>query len=34
MTDTTARLRVGKMDFEVMVDLDSAVKFKKGELVD
>jgi ribosome maturation protein SDO1 len=34
MTDTTARLRVGKMDFEVMVDLDSAMKLKKGESVD
>ena len=32
MTDTTARLRVGKSDFEVMVDLDNAIKFRKGEL--
>ena len=31
MTDTTARLRVGKLDFETMVDLDAAIKFKKGE---
>ncbi len=30
MTDTTARLRVGKLDFETMVDLDSAMKMKKG----
>jgi len=31
MTDTTARLRVGKLDFETMVDLDAAIKLKKGE---
>jgi ribosome maturation protein SDO1 len=30
MTDTTARLKVGKMDFETMVDLDSAMKLRKG----
>ncbi len=30
MTDTLARLRVGKLDFETMVDLDSAMKLKKG----
>ncbi|VVB78158.1 Ribosome maturation protein SDO1 [uncultured archaeon] len=30
MTDTIARLRVGKLDFETMVDLDSAMKMKKG----
>jgi len=34
MTDTTARLRVGKLVFETMVDLDSALKLKKGEPVD
>lgn len=31
MTDTTARLRVGNKIFETMVDLDSAMKLKKGE---
>lgn len=30
MTDTIARLKVGKLDFETMVDLDSAMKLKKG----
>ena len=30
MTDTTARLRVGSLIFETMVDLDNALKFKKG----
>lgn len=30
MTDTLARLRVGKLDFETMVDLDSAMKLRKG----
>ena len=30
MTNTTARLRVGKLDFETMVDLDSAMKLRKG----
>ena len=33
MTDTLARLRVGKLDFETMVDLDSAMKLKKGQAV-
>ena len=31
MTDTTARLRIGKLIFETMVDLNSAMKMKKGE---
>jgi len=31
MTDVLARLRVGKLDFETMVDLDSAMKMKKGQ---
>jgi ribosome maturation protein SDO1 len=30
MTDVIARLRVGKLDFETMVDLDNAMKLKKG----
>jgi len=30
MTDTIARLKVGKLDFETMVDLYSAMKLKKG----
>jgi len=30
MVDTVARLRVGKLGFETMVDLDSAMKLKKG----
>jgi len=34
MTDTIARLRIGKLVFETMVDLDSAMKLKKGESVD
>ena len=34
MTDTLARLKSGKLDFETMVDLDSAMKLKKGEEVD
>lgn len=34
MTDTVARLRSGKMIFETMVDLDNAMKLKKGEEVD
>ena len=34
MTDTIARLRSGKMTFETMVDLNSAMKLKKGESVD
>jgi ribosome maturation protein SDO1 len=33
MVDTLARLRVGKLDFETMVDLDSAMKLKKGQPV-
>ncbi len=33
MTDTIARLRIGKMTFETMVDMDSAMKLKKGEEV-
>ena len=34
MTDTVARLRSGSKIFETMVDLDSAMKLKKGEDVD
>jgi len=34
MTDTTARLRIGKMTFETMVDMDAAMKLKKNEAVD
>lgn len=34
MTDTIARMRSGKMIFETMVDLDNAMKFKRGEDVD
>jgi len=34
MTDTLARLKSGKLDFETMVDLDSAMKLKRGEEVD
>lgn len=34
MPDTTARLRQGSKIFETMVDLDNAMKFKKGEQVD
>jgi ribosome maturation protein SDO1 len=30
MTDTVARLRVGKLNFETMVDLDSAMRLRKG----
>ena len=33
MADTLARLRSGKMVFETMVDLDSAIKLRKGESV-
>jgi ribosome maturation protein SDO1 len=33
MTDTIARLRSGKLTFETMVDLDAAMKLKKGENV-
>lgn len=31
MTDTIARLRSGKLIFETLVDLDSAIKLRKGE---
>jgi len=34
MTDTLAKLRSGKSVFETMVDLDSAMKLKRGEPVD
>ena len=34
MTDTVARLRVGSLIFETMVDLDNALKFKRGMPVD
>lgn len=34
MTDTTVRLRVGKMTFETMIDLDNAIKLKKGGNID
>lgn len=34
MTDTTARLRVGKLNFETMVDLESAMKLRRNEKVD
>lgn len=34
MTDTTARLNVGKSHFETMVDLDAAMKMRKGQKVD
>ena len=34
MVDTVSRLRVGSKIFETMVDLDSAMKFKKGEEID
>jgi len=34
MTDNVARLRSGKHIFETMVDLDAAMKLKKGEQVD
>ncbi len=34
MTDITARLKSGKLFFETMVDLDSAIKLRKGEKVD
>ena len=34
MTDTLARLRSGKLIFETMVDLDNAMKLKRGEDVD
>mgnify|MGYP001619320593 FL=1 len=33
MTDTIARLRKGSMIFETMVDLEKAIKFKKGEKI-
>jgi len=34
MTDTIARMRSGKLIFETMVDLDNAIKLRKGEGVD
>ena len=34
MPDTIARLRSGSLIFETMVDLDAAIKLKKGEAVD
>jgi len=34
MTDITARLNIGKSHFETMVDLDAAMKMKKGQSVD
>ncbi len=34
MTDTIARLRAGKSIFETMVDLENAMKLKKGEDMD
>src|SRR3989344_7354262 len=34
MTDTTARLRVGSLIFETMVDLDNALKLKRGMSID
>ncbi|MFH1053212.1 MAG: ribosome assembly factor SBDS [Candidatus Woesearchaeota archaeon] len=34
MTDTIARYRPGKLTFETMVDLDNAMKLKKGQKVD
>ncbi len=33
MTDTIARLRAGKLTFETRVDLDSAMKLRKGEKI-
>lgn len=33
MTDTLARLKSGKLTFETMVDLDLAMKLKKGEKI-
>lgn len=33
MTDTIARFKSGKLTFETMVDLDSAMKFRKGEKI-
>ena len=34
MTDTIARLRSGKLTFETMVNLENAMKLKKGQNVD
>jgi len=34
MADTTARLRSGKLTFETMIDLNNAMKLKRGEQVD
>jgi ribosome maturation protein SDO1 len=33
MTDIVARIRIGKLNFETMVDLDSALKLKKGDKI-
>jgi len=33
MTDTIARFKSGKMQFETMVDLDSAMKMRKGDSI-
>lgn len=33
MTDTIARLRSGKLTFETMVDLENAIKLKKGDKI-
>ncbi|MBS3093605.1 ribosome assembly factor SBDS [Candidatus Pacearchaeota archaeon] len=33
MTDTVARLRSGKMVFETMVDLEGAMKFRRGDAI-
>ena len=33
MTDTVAKLKVGKLDFETMVNLEAAMKLRKGENV-
>lgn len=34
MVDTIVRLRTGKLTFETMVDLDAAMKLKRGEEID
>jgi ribosome maturation protein SDO1 len=34
MTDTVAKLKSGKLNFETMVNLEAAMKLKKGEKVD
>jgi ribosome maturation protein SDO1 len=33
MTDTVAKLKVGKLNFETMVNLENAMKLKKGEAI-